>query len=113
MTVTTAFCVRGYCRIGSAFSERMPSTRIIRLTTVARTGRRMKISVNFTAPLSVLLVFWPRVGVVARLHRVVDDERRAVVQLDQSGGDDGVAFLDAGQHCHLIAARGAGRDEGL
>jgi len=41
-----AFCVRGYCRIGSEAIAFRPSTRIIRLTTIASTGRRMKISVN-------------------------------------------------------------------
>ena len=47
VTVTTAFSVRGYCSTGSEPTARNPSTRIIRLTTVASTGRRMKMSVKF------------------------------------------------------------------
>ena len=50
VTVTTAFSVRGNCRIGSVPTERTPSTRIIRLTTLASTGRRMKMSVKFMGP---------------------------------------------------------------
>ena len=42
VTVTTAFCVRGYWRTGSETAARRPSTRIIKLTTVASTGRRTK-----------------------------------------------------------------------
>jgi hypothetical protein len=49
VTVTTAFSVCGYCRIGSAPTARRPSARISRLTTDANTGRRMNRSVNFIA----------------------------------------------------------------
>jgi len=44
--VIVAFSLRGYCR---TFSERMackPAIRMMRLTTVASTGRRMKRSVK-------------------------------------------------------------------
>ena len=53
VTVTTAFCVRGYCRTGSAVRDLRPSTRISRLTTVASTGRRTKISVKRIGETSV------------------------------------------------------------
>ena len=46
VTVTVAFSLSGYCRM---LSERMackPAIKMIRLTTVASTGRRMKISVK-------------------------------------------------------------------
>jgi hypothetical protein len=49
VTVMTAFSVFGYSSTGSDMKARMPSTRISRLTTLASTGRRMKISVNFIA----------------------------------------------------------------
>ena len=47
VTVTTAFSVFGYCRIDSSPIARRPSTKISALITMARTGRSMKISVNF------------------------------------------------------------------
>ena len=47
VTVTTAFSVLGYCCTGSEPAARRPSTRIARLMTVASTGRRTKMSVNF------------------------------------------------------------------
>src|SRR5258706_16411286 len=46
LTVTVAFSLRGYWR---TLTERMawkPAIRITRFTTIARTGRRIKISVN-------------------------------------------------------------------
>src|SRR6266513_3074047 len=111
VTVTTAFCVRGYCSTGRSPIERRPSTKIVRLTTVARTGRSMKMSVNFLiyAPRSLVLGFGGRL--VRRLDRVVDDHRHPRAQLDLSGGDHRVAFLDAREDRDLVAARAAGRDE--
>jgi hypothetical protein len=44
-----AFSVCGYCVIGSPKIERKPSTRIIKLTTIERTGRSTNRSVNFIA----------------------------------------------------------------
>src|SRR6185436_14516962 len=43
MTVFDSF---GYCRIGNTLAARKPIRRISRLTTTARTGRLMKISVK-------------------------------------------------------------------
>src|SRR6185369_1222758 len=100
VTVTIAFSVRGYCSTGSDSTARTPSTRIIRLITVASTGRRMKMSVKFIG----LLLARRRVGVVARLDGVVDHHRRAVTQLDLSGGHHRRAWLDAAQHRDLVAA---------
>jgi len=45
--VTTAFCITGYWRTGNPRMARRPITKIARLTTIARTGRRMKMSVKF------------------------------------------------------------------
>src|SRR6266513_644321 len=111
VTVTTAFCVRGYCSTGRSPIERRPSTKIVRLTTVARTGRSMKISVNFLicAPRSLVLGFGGRV--VRRLDRVVDDHGHPCAQLDLPGGDHCIAFLDAREDRDLVAARAARRDE--
>src|SRR5471030_2930678 len=109
--VTTAFCVRGYWLIGRLNSERNPSTTISRLITPARTGRRMKRSVNFMACASMFL----RGGIraVGRRDGVVDHDVRAVLQLDLAAGDDLLAFLQALQDRDLVAARLAGGHEGL
>src|SRR4051812_4566503 len=89
--VTTAFCVLGYWLIGRVNTDRRPSTMMSRLTTMARTGRRMKRSVNFMG------LFFLRRGrrVVCGLDLVVDDHGRAVLQLDLAAGHDLVALLDA------------------
>src|SRR6266480_927194 len=111
VTVTTAFWVRGYCSTGSSPIERRPSTKIVRLTTVARTGRSMKISVNFLIGASSSLILGLRGRFVRRLDRVVDDHGHPRAQLDLPGGDHRVAFLDAREDRDLVAARTANRDE--
>src|SRR5215831_7195494 len=110
VTVTTAFSVRGYWSTGSSTIERSPSTSSVRLTTVARTGRSTKMSVNFLmgAP---SLVLGPGRRLVGGLNLVVDDHRHARAQLDLSGGDDGVALVDSGEDRDLVAARRADRHE--
>src|ERR1700730_3410361 len=113
VTVTTAFSVRGYCKIGNEPAARNPSTRIIKLTTLASTGRRMNMSVKFMPEGPALPVVRLWIDVVRRLHRVVHHDRRVIAQLELAGGDDDVAFLDAGEQRDLIAARLAGGDEGL
>ncbi len=45
--VTTVFWVSGYWRTSISPKARSPSTKISRLTTLARTGLWMKMSVNF------------------------------------------------------------------
>src|SRR6266581_358458 len=111
VTVTTAFCVRGYCRTGRSPIERKPSTKIVRLTTVASTGRSMKMSVNFLICAPRSLVLGLRRRLVRRLDRIVDDHGHPRAQLDLSGGDHRVAFLDAREDCDLVAARAADRNE--
>src|SRR6516165_10116736 len=109
--VTTAFWVSGYWRTESPTMERKPSTSTTRLTTMDSTGRRMKISVKFMA--GPLLLLRMRVGVVGRLHGVVDHHRRVVLQLALAAGDHFVALLQALDDGHLVAARRPGGDEGL
>ena len=46
-TVTTEMSLRGYCRMERVRMAWSPAIRITRLTTIARTGRLMKRSVNF------------------------------------------------------------------
>src|SRR5258708_965325 len=90
---------------------RRPTTRISRLTTAAKTGRRMKRSVNFIG--GPLLIDRLRRGVVGRHDAIVDGERHAVAQLDLARRYDRVAVCDALQDGDLIAARGTRRDEDL
>src|SRR5437867_5709051 len=111
VTVTTAFCVRGYCSTGRSPIERRPSTKIVRLTTVERTGRSMKMSVNFLICAPRSLVLGLRSRIVRRLDRVVDDHGHPCAQLDLSGSDHRVAFLDAREDRDLVAPRAARRDE--
>ena len=47
VTVTEAFSLRGYWRTLSVRMAWKPAMMITRLTTIASTGRRMKMSVNF------------------------------------------------------------------
>src|SRR5215471_8220009 len=86
-------------------SDRMawtPAMRITRLTTIARTGRRMKRSVNF-----MLAVLGLGSRVVRRLHLVVDQDRSAVAQLEDPRGHDFLAGLHTRGHCDLVAAGAA------
>src|SRR5262249_39123643 len=101
----------GYWLMGRLVTERKPSTRISRLSTAASTGRRMKRSVKFIGPGLLFLRRWIRI--VGRRHAVVDDERRAIFQLELPAGDDRRAFLDAAQDRPLVAARRSDIDENL
>src|ERR1700681_2702198 len=109
--VTTAFWVLGYWRPARLVSERTPSTRIKRLMVIASTGLRMKRSVKFMCADSLFLRL--RVGAVRWLHLVVDDQRRAALELDLAAGHHLASGLEAFQDGYLIAARRAGGDEHL
>jgi hypothetical protein len=110
--VTTPFCVRGYWLIGRLNNARRPSTTISRLITLASTGRLMKMSVKFMAryPQCSCGVGF---GLFAGCTLLSITDRRAVLQLVLAAGDHGLAFLDAGEHGHLVAPGRAGRDEHL
>src|SRR5258706_8515691 len=97
--------VRGYWRTDSERIDCNPAIRMTRLTTIARTGRRMKRSVIFMSTTSVVLRPWGRV--VGRLNLVVDLHRDTVPQLEYAGGHHLVAGMHAVQHGHLIPARAA------
>src|SRR6185295_7148149 len=90
----TAMSLRGYCR---TLSERMackPAIRTTRLTTIARTGRLTKRSVNLLfihrpfywsavrLPSSVVVGLGSRI--VAGLDLVVDADGGAVAQLERA-----------------------------
>src|SRR5689334_7454176 len=86
VTLIVAFSLRGYCRTLRERTACRPAIRITRLTTIARTGLRMKRSVNFmTQPFSVVSRLRIDRGLGSEL--VVDHERSAVAQLERTGGD--------------------------
>src|SRR5216684_8773088 len=109
--VTTAFWVFGYWRTAKLVSERTPSTRIKRLMVIASTGLRMKRSVKFMCADSFFLRL--RIGAVRWLHLVVDDQRRAGLELDLAAGHHLGSGLDAFEDRDLIATGRAGSDEYL
>src|ERR1039458_2763787 len=106
VTVTTAMSLRGYCR---TFSERIawkPASRMIRLTTVATTGRRMNKSVKFMVlllPGRGLPIQGSRVRFIIGLNAVVHLHRDSAAQLEDPGTHDLFARLDTGNNRHLIA----------
>src|ERR1700685_395043 len=108
VTVTDAFSLLGYCRTFRLRNAWSPAIRITRLTTTARTGRRMKRSVKFTE----LGLGLPARSGVARLGRelgvrdegIVDVDRASRPQAEHAGGDDGVPFLQAREDRHEVAA---------
>src|SRR3954465_10017747 len=99
VTVIEALSSLGYCRTFSVRTAWMPAMMMIRLTTIARTGRRKNRSVN---RMSVVL----GLGVQLRvgLDRIVPDDRRIVAQLEGARGDQPLAIAHAVEHCHLVAA---------
>src|SRR5213083_1994764 len=101
-TRTMAISLRGYCRTLSARMDCRPAMRITRLTTIARTGRLTKRSVN-----RILTVLWLGCRLVGRLNLIVDENRSAVAKLEDTGGDDLFLRLDPRQNRDLIAARGS------
>src|SRR5690606_38988479 len=97
----------GYSRICRLNTACRPISRISRLTTVARTGRRMKISVKAIA-----------CGLLVRTHgrrverdAVIDDDRRTRPQFELPRGDDDLARLQPLENLDAIAARFADAHE--
>src|ERR1700733_11694913 len=71
----------------------------------------MKMSVKCIACLSIEGNVGSGIG--RRRDRVVDQDWRAVAELELARGDDLVAVVDPLEHGHLVAARRSGRDEAL
>src|SRR5262245_9623119 len=74
-TVTVALSSLGYCRTLSERTAWSPAMMSTRLTTMANTGRRTKMSVNRTSASEVVDV---RLQGRRRFHVVVDDDAVAV-----------------------------------
>src|SRR5918995_298849 len=98
-TRTTAMSLRGYCRTLSARTDCSPAIRMTRLTTMARTGRLMKRSVNRIDGSSVVFRPWRRI--VAGLNRVVHEDGHPVSEFEHARCHHLVARVDAGQYRHL------------
>src|SRR5271167_605173 len=111
VTVTTALSLRGYWR---TFSERMawtPATTMMRLTTMAMTGRRMKRLVKLMSPSPSAVgrrgSQLGRGSVFLHLHRLpISDLERAVAH-------HRLASLEPGHHGHEVAPALAGTHETL
>src|SRR5262245_33080142 len=97
-TRTTAMSLRGYCRTLSARIDCRPAIRMIRLTTIARTGRLTKRSVS-----RILTILRLRGRLVAGLDFIVDKNGRTVSKLEHTGTDDFVTRLETGDNRDLIA----------
>src|SRR5262249_21901287 len=116
-TVTVALSSFGYCRTLSDPIAWNPAMTMTRLTTIARTGRRTKMSVNF---MTALPVFRVRGELGVGLDVVVDDDAGAVAELEGPGAHDVLAGGDAvgdrdevaarPRHAHELLAGDLGRD---
>src|SRR5581483_4467485 len=105
------FSLRGYWRTLRLRIAWMPAIRIRRFTTRARTGRRMKMSVNFMRSPAGSLVHRRRRHLGVRRQLVVHHHGRVVAQLEGAAADDGLAGGEAGGHRHQVPAALAEADE--
>src|SRR3954468_7054618 len=104
--------LRGYCRTFNDETACRPAIRITRLTTSARTGRRMKRSVKvFTRGGSTV----GRFRFQFRLGRelVVDDPGHAVAQFEDAGAHNLLSGFRPICDRYEIAARFTGSDKRL
>src|SRR5262245_1586119 len=92
--------LRGYCRTLSDRIDCSPAIRITRLTTIERTGRLIKRSVN-----RILPVLWFRSFAVRRLDLVINRDRGAVAKFEHARRHYLFATLQAGKKSNLIAPR--------
>src|SRR3954471_977226 len=108
VTVMAAFSLRGYWRTLSERIACTPAITIRRLTTSARTGRRMNRSVNFMDPSAI-----DRLGrdLGVRRQIVPHHHGRAVAQLERAAADDGLACGQPGHHRDQITPVLAEADE--
>src|SRR5262245_11133940 len=85
-----------------------------RFTTMASTGRRMKMSVSFTERSFVELTILGR-GRELRVENdlVVHGERNAILELERSRGDDFLSGLETFENGHVVTTRLAEADECL
>src|SRR5215213_465628 len=102
---TEELSILGYCCTGSVVSARHPINTMTRLTTIARTGCLMKMSVN-----DFRMVGSPSASADAlglRL-RVGNGDEDGVAQLERAGGGDALADGKAVDDHDLVAEHRAG-----
>src|SRR5687768_11184790 len=96
----------GYWRTFSVRIACSPAMMITRLTTMASTGRRTKMSVNFTTRSYVRsAIFGGRRELRVDEHLVAHRERDAVSELEGAGRHELLARLQAVEHGDEVAAR--------
>src|SRR2546426_10380593 len=107
-----AFSLRGYCRTLSERIACTPAITIRRLTTMARTGRRMNRSVNLIGtPGGGSFVDGLRRQLGAGGEVVPHHHRHAVAKLERAAAHDRLARLEARRDRHQVSAALARADE--
>src|SRR5216683_3989444 len=105
VTVMAAFSLRGYWRTLSERIACTPAITMIKLTTIARTGRRMNRSVSFMdGPLGGSLVDGLGGQLGAGREVVPHHHRGAVAQLEGAAADDGLAGGQPGDRGDQVSA---------
>src|ERR1019366_3658074 len=107
-TVTDALSSLGYCLTLSDRIAWKPAMTITRLTTIARTGRRTKMSVSFMIALPIVRV---RRELRVDLDLVVHGDGRPVSKLEGARADDVLPGRDAVDDRHEVAPGGADAHE--
>src|SRR3954468_15366080 len=109
-TVTVALSSFGYWRTFSVRIACSPAMMITRLTTIASTGRRTKMSVNFMG-CQASMVLGLRCQLRVRGNAVVDGHLGAVAQLEGACDDHLLPRLHAVLDGHEVTATAGAADE--
>src|SRR5207248_7093577 len=105
VTVMAAFSLRGYWRTLSDRIACTPAMTMIRLTTSARTGRRMNRSVSFMeGPFGGSLVDWFGGQLGGRREVVPHHHGGSVAELERAARDHRFAGGQPGDHGDQVAA---------
>src|SRR6266478_4451152 len=101
VTVIAATSLRGYWRTLIVFIACKPAMRMIKLTTIARTGRRIKRSVNDF--MSILRVHWSWTHLRFGREIVVDRHQHSVAQLENASTNHHLIWFQTLDDRHEIA----------
>src|SRR5687767_5374739 len=96
----------GNCCTGSFVSARTPTSTMIRLMTIARTGCLMKTSVKARMtglPDSFVFLAFVFSALVLRDRRVGQADQRGFAQLERAGSGDAFAGLEPCSHDDVVA----------
>src|SRR5258706_2161718 len=103
--------LRGYWRTLSERMDCRPAITMTKLTTIERTGRFMKRSVNFISSCPRLAIFGLGSGTISRLDFVIDLDGGSVAQLEHARCHHFIAGIQPGNDRNLISARSLDLDE--